>query len=141
MTIGCDLITSSHLDVRGSELSTHWDNAAIPWCNVDSTAKKERHPSSRRSSILSSNRTGNAMDDRKPCCKHEKANLEEITKSADHLTNSEQKSLLESLPANEQNRLQPFLGTCPQRLPSTVLPSQCLEQHPFVEQTNAGLDG
>jgi hypothetical protein len=37
MIIGRDLITSLQLDVKGSDLSIKWDDAAIPWRNIDST--------------------------------------------------------------------------------------------------------
>ena len=35
--IGRDLVTSLQLDVKGSDLSIKWDDAAIPWRNIDST--------------------------------------------------------------------------------------------------------
>jgi hypothetical protein len=37
--IGRDLITCLQLDVKGGEMSTKWDDAAIPWRNVDSTVE------------------------------------------------------------------------------------------------------
>ena len=37
MIIGRDLMTSLQLDVKGSDLSIKWDDAAIPWCNIAST--------------------------------------------------------------------------------------------------------
>ena len=37
MIIGCDLITSLGLEVKGNDLSIKWDDAAIPWRNIDST--------------------------------------------------------------------------------------------------------
>ena len=37
MIIGRDLITSLQLDIKGSNMSIKWDNAAIPWRNIDST--------------------------------------------------------------------------------------------------------
>ena len=37
MIIGRDLITSVQLDVKGSDLSIKWDDAAIPWYNINST--------------------------------------------------------------------------------------------------------
>ena len=39
MIIGRDLITSLQLDVKGSDMSIKWNDAAIPWRNIDSTVK------------------------------------------------------------------------------------------------------
>jgi hypothetical protein len=36
VTIGRDLITGIQPDVKGSDMSIKWDDAAIPWRNVDS---------------------------------------------------------------------------------------------------------
>jgi hypothetical protein len=48
MIIGRDLITSMQLDVKGSNMSMQWDDAAIPWRNIDTTVDdifltEERH--------------------------------------------------------------------------------------------------
>ena len=37
MTIGRDLIRSLGIDIDGSDMTIHWDDAAIPWRNIDST--------------------------------------------------------------------------------------------------------
>ena len=37
MIIGCDLIRSLDMDIYGSGMTIHWDNAAISWLNIDST--------------------------------------------------------------------------------------------------------
>ena len=39
MIIGRDLISSLQLDIKGSDLSIKWDDAAIPWRNIDSTVE------------------------------------------------------------------------------------------------------
>ena len=39
MIIGRDLITSLQLDIKGSDMSIKWDDAAIPWRNIDSTVE------------------------------------------------------------------------------------------------------
>jgi hypothetical protein len=39
MIIGRDLITSLQLDVKGSDMSIKWDDAAIPWRNIDSAVE------------------------------------------------------------------------------------------------------
>ena len=37
MIISCDLIISLGIDINGADMNTHWDNAVIPWRNIDST--------------------------------------------------------------------------------------------------------
>ena len=37
MIIGRDLIRSLGIDIHGTDITIHWDNAAIPWSNIDST--------------------------------------------------------------------------------------------------------
>ena len=39
MIFGRDLIRSLGIDIHGVEMTIHWDDAAIPWCDIDSTAK------------------------------------------------------------------------------------------------------
>ena len=39
MIIGRDLIKSLGIDIHGGDMTIHWDNAAIPWRDIDSTAK------------------------------------------------------------------------------------------------------
>jgi predicted aspartyl protease len=39
MIIGRDLISSLQLDIKGSDLSIKWDDAAIPWRNIGSTVE------------------------------------------------------------------------------------------------------
>ena len=39
MIIGRDLIRSLHIDIHGVDMTTRWDNAAIPWRDIDYTAK------------------------------------------------------------------------------------------------------
>ena len=36
MIIGRDLIRSLGIDIHGTDMTIHWDNAAIPWRNIDS---------------------------------------------------------------------------------------------------------
>ena len=33
--IGCDLIRSLGIDIRGADMTIHWDDAAIPCCDMD----------------------------------------------------------------------------------------------------------
>ena len=37
MIIGCDLIISLGIEIHGDDMTIQWDNAAIPWSNIDST--------------------------------------------------------------------------------------------------------
>ena len=37
MIIGHDLIISLGIVVHGADMTTHWDDAAIPWRDIDST--------------------------------------------------------------------------------------------------------
>ena len=39
MIIGRDLIKSLGIDIHGDDMTIHWDGAAIPWRDIDSTAK------------------------------------------------------------------------------------------------------
>ena len=39
MIIGRDLIRSLGIDIHGVDMTIHWDNAAIPWSDIYSTAK------------------------------------------------------------------------------------------------------
>ena len=36
MIIGRDLIRSLGIDIRGDDMTFHWDDAAIPWRDIDS---------------------------------------------------------------------------------------------------------
>jgi hypothetical protein len=92
MTIGRDLITSLQLDVKGSDMLIKWDDAAIPWRNIDSTVEdiclaednQSYHPVEQEM-----NRMNGILD-----AKYSKADLNEVAQSADHLTTSEQQKLL-----------------------------------------------
>ena len=37
MIIGRDLIRSLCIDIHGADMTIHWDDAAIPWSDIDST--------------------------------------------------------------------------------------------------------
>ena len=39
MIIGRDLIRSLGIDIHGGNMTIHWDDAAIPFRDIDSTAK------------------------------------------------------------------------------------------------------
>ena len=37
MIIGCDLIISLGIDIHGAYMTIHWNDATIPWRDIDST--------------------------------------------------------------------------------------------------------
>ena len=37
MIIGSDLINSRVIKIHGADMNIHWEDAAIPWRNIDST--------------------------------------------------------------------------------------------------------
>ena len=37
MIIGRELIRSLCIEIHGADMTIHWDNAAIPWRDIDST--------------------------------------------------------------------------------------------------------
>ena len=39
MIIGSDLIRSLGIEIYGSDMTIHWDDADIPWSDIDSTTK------------------------------------------------------------------------------------------------------
>ena len=39
MIIGCELIRSLGFDSHSTDITIHWDDAAIPWRDINSTAK------------------------------------------------------------------------------------------------------
>ena len=41
MIIGRDLIRSLGIDIHGAYMTIHWDNAATPWRDIDSTTNDE----------------------------------------------------------------------------------------------------
>jgi hypothetical protein len=101
MIIGRDLITSLQLDVKGSDMPTKWDDAAIPWRNVDSDAVEDICPAEDRQSYHPAEQEMNRMNKILDAKYSTKADLNEVTESADCLSNKEQKQLLTLLKKNE----------------------------------------
>jgi hypothetical protein len=112
MIIGRDLIASLQLDIKGSDVSIKWDDSAIPWRSVDSTVDDIYLAEDRRNyqpTEQEMQRMTDILD-----AKHKKADLDQIASSADHLTNSEQSSLLALLKKYEDlfdGALGAFTGT------------------------------
>jgi predicted aspartyl protease len=95
MIIGRNLITNLQLYVKGSDLSIKWDDAAIPWRDVNSTVHYIYLAEDRHSNELiqqEMQQMNDILD-----AKYKNANLPDICKKADRLTNSEQKLLLKLL--------------------------------------------
>jgi hypothetical protein len=86
MIIGRDLITSLGIDAKGSNLSIKWDDAAIPWRDMDCTVADVYHADlhSAQPAEQELKRMTDILD-----AKYTKANLEEVVKNATHLTNKE----------------------------------------------------
>ncbi len=112
MIIGRDLITSLQLDIKGSDMSIKWDDSAIPWRSIDSTVDDIYLAEDRRNYQpieQEMQRMTDILD-----AKYKKADLNQIASSADHLTNSEQSSLLALLKKYEglfDGTLGTFTGT------------------------------
>jgi hypothetical protein len=112
LIIGRNLITSLQLDIKGSNMSIKWDDTAIPWRNIDSTVEDvylAEDSQSYQPIEQEMQRMTDILD-----AKYKKANLDEIAANADHLTNSEQESLLKLLKKYEdlfEGTLGTFTGT------------------------------
>jgi hypothetical protein len=91
-TIGRDLITSLQPAVKGGDMSIKWDDAAIPWRNVDSTVE-DICLAGDCQSCQPAEQELNRMN-KIPDAEHSEADLNEVAESADHLTTSEQQKLL-----------------------------------------------
>jgi hypothetical protein len=93
MIIGRALITSLQLDVKGSDMSIKWDAAAIPWRNIDSATFEDIYLAEDRQSYHPAEQEMNMINEILDA-KYSKADLNEVTESANHLSNEEQKQLL-----------------------------------------------
>jgi hypothetical protein len=103
MIIGQDLITDLGLDTKGSDLSICWDDAAIPWRDMDATLNDAflsysptHQPPKRTKRILDA--------------EYKAADLSEIVAAADHL-NDQQKSELFLLRNKYKDLFDGTLGT------------------------------
>jgi hypothetical protein len=122
--IGRDLITGLQPEVKGSDMSIKWDDAAIPWRNVDSAVEdiclaednQSCHPVEQEM-----NRMNEIL-----VAKYSKADPNEVEESADHLTTSEQQKPLALLKKCEDlfdGTLDTFTGApCDIKLKDNVEP-------------------
>jgi hypothetical protein len=91
MIIGRDLITSLGLDVKGSDQSIKWDDAAIPWRDMESTQADayfadDRHANQPVEQEIQ--RMTDILD-----AKYSKADLRKIVEEATHLNEKEREQL------------------------------------------------
>ena len=77
MIIGHDLIRSFGIDIHGADMTINWDDATIPWRNIDSTTNDvfalSQHNAPFKSETKRMKRTLNA--------KYSKANIKPLQKS------------------------------------------------------------
>jgi hypothetical protein len=112
MIIGRDLMSSLLLDIKGSDMSIKGDDSAIPWRSIDSTVNDiylAEDPCNYQQAEQEMQRMTDILD-----AKYKKADLNQIASSANHLTNSEQSSLLALLKKYEDlfdGTLGTFTGT------------------------------
>jgi hypothetical protein len=85
MIIGRDLMVKLGLDAKGSDLSIEWDDAAIPWRDMESTVDDHYLIDNAN---LPDGRTKRILD-----ASYAPANLKAIVASATHLNKDERKSL------------------------------------------------
>ena len=81
MSIGRDLIRSLGIDIHGAYMTMHWDDAAIPWRDIDSTTNDVFALSQHNTPFNSEKkRTKRILD-----AKYSKADLKNIAESSTHL--------------------------------------------------------
>ena len=80
MIIGRDLIISLGIDIHGSEMNIHWDDAAIPWRDIDSTTNDVFALSQHNAPFNSEKKMKRILD-----AKYSKADIKTIAESSTHL--------------------------------------------------------
>ena len=89
MIIGRDIIRSLGIDIHGGDMNIHWDDAAIPWRDIDSTAKDVF-------ALSQHNAPFNDETKRMKCildAKYSKADIKTIAESSTHLDPQERNEL------------------------------------------------
>ena len=80
-----DLIRSLGVDIHGVDMTIHWDDAAIPWRDIDSTAKDVFALSQHNAPFnAETKRTKRILD-----AKYSKADIKTIAESSTHLDTQE----------------------------------------------------
>ena len=81
MIIGRDLIRSLGIDIHGVDMTIHWDDAAIPWRDIDSTAKDVFALSQHNAPFNAETKRMKRILD----AKYSKADIKTIAESSTHL--------------------------------------------------------
>ena len=81
MIIGRDLIISLGIDIHGADMTIHWDDAAIPWREIDSTTNDVFALSQYNAPFKSKTKIMKRIIN----AKYSKADLKSIAESSTHL--------------------------------------------------------
>ena len=81
MIIGHDIFRSLGIDIHGGNMTIHWDNAAIAWRDIDSTAKDVFALSQHNAPFNAETKRMKRILD----AKYSKANIKTIAESSTHL--------------------------------------------------------
>ena len=97
MIIGRGLIRSLSIYIHGSDVTIHWEDAAIPWCDMDSTTNYVLAISQYNAPFNSeTNRMKRILDD-----KYTKSDLKTIAESSTHTDPQEINELYTRLKKHE----------------------------------------
>ena len=89
MIIGRDLIRSLGIDIHGADMTIHWDDAAIPWRDIDSTTNDVFALSQHNAPFNAETKRMKRILD----AKYSKANIKTIAESSTHLDTQERNEL------------------------------------------------
>ena len=89
MIIGRDLIRYLGIDIHGVDMTIHWDDAAIPWRDIDPTEKYVFALSQHNAPLNSETKIMKRILD----AKYSKADIKTITESCTHLDPQERNEL------------------------------------------------
>ena len=89
MIIGRDLIRSFGIDIHGADMNIHWDDAAIPWRDIDSTTNDVFALSWQNAPLNSERKRMKRILD----SKYSKANIKTIAESSTHINPQERNEL------------------------------------------------
>ena len=89
MIIGRDLIRSLGIDIHGADMTIHWDNAVIPWRDIDSTTNNVFTLSQHNTPFNSERKRMKCILD----AKYSKADIKTIAEISTHLDLQERNEL------------------------------------------------
>ena len=98
MIIGRDLIISLGIDIHGVDMTIHWDDAAIPWRDIDSTTNDVFALSHHNAPFNSETKRMKRILD----AKYSKADIKTIAESSTHLDPQERNELYSLLKKYER---------------------------------------